>query len=110
MARLSAAQVEQFRREGYLVVPGLFDPVEDLDPLIHEYEFVLDNLARELLAQGQITSTPQESSEESTAERSQPEDWTTESRPADSLAAMARSHSAAHADSAARSLAALPIP
>ena len=57
MARLSAAQVEQFRREGYLIVPGLFDPVVDLDPLIHEYEFVLDNLARELLAQGQITST-----------------------------------------------------
>lgn len=56
-------------------------------------------------------SSAQESSEESTAERSQPEDWTTESEPADSLAATERSHSAAHADLAARSdLAALPIP
>jgi phytanoyl-CoA hydroxylase len=57
MAPLSAEQVAQFRREGYLVVPGLFDPPADLDPLIHEYEGVLDNLAHELFAQGQITST-----------------------------------------------------
>ncbi|MCC7361093.1 MAG: phytanoyl-CoA dioxygenase family protein [Anaerolineales bacterium] len=57
MAPLSAAQVEQFHREGYLVVPGLLDPAADLDPLIHEYEFVLDNLARELFARGQIAST-----------------------------------------------------
>lgn len=56
MAALSAAQVEQFRREGYLVVPGLFDPATDIDPLIHEYEHVLDNLAHDLLAQGRISS------------------------------------------------------
>jgi len=56
MAALSAAQVEQFRRDGYLVVPGLFDPVTDIDPLIKEYGYVLDNLAHELYAQGLISS------------------------------------------------------
>jgi hypothetical protein len=57
MAGLTQAQVAQFNREGYLVVEGLFDPVVDIDPVIAEYEGVLDTLARELHAQGQITST-----------------------------------------------------
>jgi phytanoyl-CoA hydroxylase len=54
---LSAAQVEQFRDEGYLVVEGLLDPALDLDPIIAEYETVLDRLATELFAAGTIRST-----------------------------------------------------
>ncbi len=57
MAALSKAQVEQFRRDGYLVVEGVLDPVADIEPLIKEYEGVLDNLARELYAEGKISST-----------------------------------------------------
>jgi phytanoyl-CoA hydroxylase len=57
MAGLTQAQVAQFNREGYLVVEGLFEPARDIDPVIAEYEGVLDTLAAELFAQGQIPST-----------------------------------------------------
>ena len=57
MAAISTSQLSQFKEEGYVVVRGLFDPKEDLDPVIHEYEGVLDTLARELYAQGRIAST-----------------------------------------------------
>jgi len=36
MAYLSAAQIAQFHEQGYLIVEDLFDPVEDLDPIIEE--------------------------------------------------------------------------
>ncbi len=57
MAGLTQAQVAQFRREGYLVVENLFDPAEDIDPVIAEYEMVLDTLADELYAEGKLSST-----------------------------------------------------
>lgn len=57
MAALSASQLSHFEQEGYLVVQGLLDPVQDLDPVIREYEGVLDKLAGELHAQGRIPST-----------------------------------------------------
>ena len=57
MAAISATQLSQFEEEGYLVVRGLLDPEEDLDPVIREYEGVLDTLAVELRAQGRISST-----------------------------------------------------
>src|SRR3982751_2974573 len=57
MGSLTQEQVDQFRREGYLLVKGLFDPAEDLDPLIAEYEGVLDDLANDLYAKGEISST-----------------------------------------------------
>jgi hypothetical protein len=50
MEALTAEQVEQFHREGYLLVEGLFDPQEDIEPIIEEYKGVLDNLASELYA------------------------------------------------------------
>ena len=43
---LTSDQVEQFRREGYLLVKGLLKPAEDLDPVYHEYAGVLDDLAK----------------------------------------------------------------
>jgi ectoine hydroxylase-related dioxygenase (phytanoyl-CoA dioxygenase family) len=57
MAALSEVQLAQFEEEGYLVVRGLFDPEEDLDPVVREYEEVLDRLAEELYGQGRIPST-----------------------------------------------------
>src|SRR5919108_5049071 len=57
MTFLSGPQVEQFRREGYLVVDGLLDPRDDLDPVTVEYYGVLDQLANQLYARGEISST-----------------------------------------------------
>ena len=57
MAALTSAQVEQFQREGYLLVENLFDPVADIDPIIAEYQGVLDTLVDELYGRGAISST-----------------------------------------------------
>jgi len=51
-----ALQLEQFERDGYLVVRDAIDPVLWLDPILGEYEGVLDRLADELLAAGRISS------------------------------------------------------
>jgi len=57
MGSLNEEQVAQFQREGYLVVEGLFHPQADIEPIIEEYKGVLDNLAGELYAKGDISST-----------------------------------------------------
>ena len=57
MSLLSNAQLEQFHEDGYLIVENLLDPVEVLDPIIAEYHGVLNNLAGELYAAGEISST-----------------------------------------------------
>jgi phytanoyl-CoA hydroxylase len=57
MPPLSAAQVRQFEEQGYLVVEHVLDPAQDLDPIIEEYKGVLDNLAHDLYARGEIRST-----------------------------------------------------
>ena len=46
MAALTSTQVEQFQREGYLLVENMFDPAADIDPIIAEYEGVLDDAGR----------------------------------------------------------------
>jgi hypothetical protein len=56
MASLTEEQVEQFHREGYLLVKNLFDPEADIEPITEEYKGVLDNLANELYANGEISS------------------------------------------------------
>ena len=57
MISLTKAQVEQFHREGYLLVENMFDVEADIDPIIAEYEGVLDTLADTLYAQAKISST-----------------------------------------------------
>lgn len=57
MAGLSEAQLSFFEAQGYLLAEGLLDPVEDIAPVIREYEQVLDNLANDLYRQGAISST-----------------------------------------------------
>lgn len=57
MSGLTQSQVEQFHEDGYLKVEGLFNPAEDLDPIIEEYRGVLDQLAQDLYDIGEISST-----------------------------------------------------
>jgi len=57
MGSLTEAQVDQFHREGYLLVEGLLDPQADIEPIIAEYQGVLDSLAGELYASGELPST-----------------------------------------------------
>ena len=57
MTRLNDEQLNQFHREGYVVVEDVIDPDEVLDPLEAEYGKVLDNLACELRKEGAIAST-----------------------------------------------------
>ena len=53
---LTTGQVEQFAEDGYLFIDGLLDPKRDLDPIIDEYETVLERLANELYERDEITS------------------------------------------------------
>ena len=57
MSALSQQQVDQFRELGYVKVDGVLDPATYLDPVIDEYAGVLDSLAQELFANGEISST-----------------------------------------------------
>jgi len=56
MPGLSAAQLEQFDREGYLVVENVLDPTEDLAPLFAEYTSILDGIVDDLVRDGTLTS------------------------------------------------------
>ena len=53
---LTQAQIENFEREGYLVLPDVLDET-DLDPVREEYEAVLDRAAIELNGMGELSST-----------------------------------------------------
>ena len=57
MPFLTAEQLERFEEEGYLILRGMLDIDAVIQPIIDEYHGVLDNLARELYAAGQIEST-----------------------------------------------------
>lgn len=57
MPYLSGEQRDHFQREGYLVVDDVFEPRRDLDPVLAEYDGVLERLATELHAAGTISST-----------------------------------------------------
>ena len=48
-------QIEHFYSEGYVVVPDVFDPERDFDPLIADYSELLDEFAGEMLDSGEIT-------------------------------------------------------
>jgi hypothetical protein len=54
---LTAAQREQFESEGYLLVEGLLDPERDIQPVLDEYNAVLDELAEGLVEEGKLAST-----------------------------------------------------
>jgi phytanoyl-CoA hydroxylase len=54
---LSTAQREHFETEGYLVVEDALDPADDIQPVLREYEAILDRLAAEFHDAGAIAST-----------------------------------------------------
>ena len=54
---LTAEQKRQFQEEGYLLVTGLLDPERDIQPVLDEYNGVLDGLAQGLVAEGKLGST-----------------------------------------------------
>ena len=60
MPALTPSQLDHFASEGYVVVKGVLDPVTTLDPVIDEYATVLDSLADDLYAQGEISSRYEE--------------------------------------------------
>lgn len=55
MPGLTLEQVQQFLEEGYLWLPSALAP-KDLTPLIQEFESVVDQSARQLYAEGKISS------------------------------------------------------
>lgn len=57
MATVTTPKVdlEKFNRDGYLIVEGIFDPAEDLDPVVAEYTDLLERLTDEFLASGRIS-------------------------------------------------------
>jgi len=57
---LTTADLEHFEKEGYLLVRQLLDWERDLEPVFSEYCEVLDRLARDLHAAGEIASTYEE--------------------------------------------------
>jgi ectoine hydroxylase-related dioxygenase (phytanoyl-CoA dioxygenase family) len=50
------SHIKFFEEQGYVVIEDILDPEEDLQPVIEEYEAVLDNLVRRLYAEGKVTS------------------------------------------------------
>ena len=53
---ITKANLEQFEQEGYFVGEGILDPDEDLQPVVDEYDGLLDRLAREWHADGTLSS------------------------------------------------------
>ncbi len=53
---LTARQVDQYRDDGFLIVPDLFTPAE-LQPVMDEISGLVDDLARDLRDAGKITET-----------------------------------------------------
>jgi hypothetical protein len=54
--KLTQAQVESYFADGYLKAEGVFDPEEDLGPVIRAYEEEVDRRARTLHAEGRLSS------------------------------------------------------
>ncbi len=55
MTSLTAAQLEHFRREGYVLIRQAIDPDRWLAPILAEYDERLDRLVDELVAAGRIS-------------------------------------------------------
>ncbi len=53
--KLTQSQIDKFHEEGYLQLDNLLAP-EDLNPVIWEFEGIIDRRARKLYAEGKITS------------------------------------------------------
>ena len=54
---LTEAEIRQFEKDGYLLVRGVLDEELDLRPVDEEFASILDRVAHDLHAAGQIRST-----------------------------------------------------
>ena len=50
MPQLTPSQLDHYREHSFVLVEDLLDPTTDIDPVLAEYDEVLDNLANELFA------------------------------------------------------------
>lgn len=57
MPALSDREIERFGDEGYLLVEDVIDPERYLDPMVDEYQGLLDRLGDRLYREGRIPST-----------------------------------------------------
>jgi phytanoyl-CoA hydroxylase len=57
MAIATRVDLDKFNEQGYLVVDDVLDPLLDLDPVVHEYEALLDDLARRWQSEGLLSHT-----------------------------------------------------
>ena len=57
MVTLSSEQLEHLQSFGFLAVDQVFDPAEVIDPVIDEYDLVLDRLCNELVESGELSQT-----------------------------------------------------
>ena len=57
MPALTPAQLDHYQENGYVLVENLLNPTTDLDPVLREYDQVLEDLAQELFAQNRLAST-----------------------------------------------------
>jgi phytanoyl-CoA hydroxylase len=53
-SKLSPADRQHFEREGFVMIADAIDPARWIDPILAEYEALLDRLSAELLAAGRI--------------------------------------------------------
>jgi phytanoyl-CoA hydroxylase len=54
---MTSVDLETFREQGFLVLENVLDPEHDLDPVVHEYETLLDELTTQWHAEGFLQST-----------------------------------------------------
>jgi phytanoyl-CoA hydroxylase len=57
---ITESTLASFRRDGFIIIDGLFDPAVDFAPLLHEFNDVLSGIAVELLAEGVVSSAYEE--------------------------------------------------
>ena len=57
MSILDQAVTDRFEEQGYVVVKGILDPQEDIQPIVAEYAELLDSLAEQWFAEGRLSST-----------------------------------------------------
>ena len=54
--------LHQFTTQGYVMIEGLLDPEQDLQPVVDDYTILLDEVAERWYTQGNISSTYRDSS------------------------------------------------
>ena len=54
MSIITNHQLESFRRDGYLICENVLDVKEDIFPIYHEYNVLLDRVVDELFESGDL--------------------------------------------------------